>query len=88
MTPMFTVTRGTMSLAPSPCASSTAAAASAKAWATSPGQRRLEGCRLVEIEDEARRELRGARRQVRVGSVGAPGLERELEPEGPFLTKA
>src|SRR5262245_42490663 len=52
------------------------------------GQRRLECRHLVEIEDETRRELRGARRQVCVGPVGALGPYRELEPEWPFLTEA
>src|SRR5262249_22301861 len=52
------------------------------------GQRRLEGRLLVEIEDEARRELCGARRQVRVSPMGARGLYCELEPEWPFLAEA
>ena len=51
------------------------------------GQRRVEGRHLVEIEDEARRELRGARRQVRVGPVGTLVRTVNLSQSGPFSPK-
>src|SRR5262249_11343553 len=88
MTPMFRVTRWTMSFAPGSWRLVEGGGGPRQRIGYLDGHGRPQGRQLFEVDDEARGLLGGARGEMRVGAVRARRAQRELDPERAFFPEA